>query len=152
MTELELELRARELIGETIEEVHYQQLPWRSAAVDLIDIAIHLRMQSGARFRVGWGDEFGLHHGNGITIAPIRRIDNDAGPLHRVEWPVATITGAAIRWQSVDDALRDNFRVLVAVCGDYLRRRDYPHALDLDLGNRRVVVACDFTNRLRVSM
>jgi len=133
--ELDLELRAREVAGETIAEVCYQQLGWSSTEVsrDSVELAVHLHMRSGRRFRVGWADEFGLHHGPGITVSEVRRIDRDAGPTHPIDWPARTIRSAMIHWRSVRDALRGSLSTMVAIGGDHLRRLDYPQTLQLDL-------------------
>jgi hypothetical protein len=160
--ELALELRAHELVGETIAEVAYQQLRWRDdAPPHSVELAVHLHMRSGRRFRVGWGDELGLHHGHGITVAEVRRIDRDAGPLRYVDWPAATrIRAASIHWHSVFDALRRSFSVLVGIGGDYPRRADYPQTLQLDFADatqafitaarREGAAARGFTNHLLV--
>ena len=135
MTELELELRARQLVGETIEDVQYQQLPWteRTAIGEAPHGVEHLRMASGRRFRIGWADELRLHHGHHVTLSELRVIDRDAGPLERAEWPRRTIRGASIVWRDVCDALRGSFRTMVGIGGDHLRRLDYPQTLQLDL-------------------
>jgi hypothetical protein len=138
MNELELELRARQLVGETIEEVHYQQLPWTARAAigdgsHGVELAVHLRMASGRRFRIGWADELGLHHGHHITVTELRVVDRDAGPLERIDWPRRTIRAATIEWRDVREALRGSLRTMVGIGGDYLRRLDYPQTLQLDL-------------------
>jgi hypothetical protein len=132
--ELDLELRARELAGETIADVCYQQLRWSDdVPPHAVELAVHLHMRSGRRYRVGWGDEFGLHHGHGITVAEVRRIDRDAGPAQPIDWPARTIRAATIHWRSVREALRGSLSIMVGIGGDHLRRLDYPQTLQLDL-------------------
>jgi hypothetical protein len=132
--ELDLELRARELAGETIADVCYQQLRWSDdVRPHSVELAVHLHMRSGRRFRVGWADEFGLHHGHGVTVSEVRRIDRDAGPVQPGEWPSRRIRSASIHWRSVRDALRGGFSTMVAIGGDHLRRLDYPQTLQIDL-------------------
>ena len=58
-----------------------------------------MEMASGRRFRFGFADELGLHHGFGITVHEVRVIDKDAGPLSDVtdSWPTfRPITGASV--------------------------------------------------------
>lgn len=135
--ELDLELRARELVGETIADVCYQQLRWSDeVSRESVELAVHLHMRSGRRFRVGWADELGTHHGHGVTVSEVRRIDRDAGPIQPIEWPSGagrTIRAAIIHWRSVRDALRGSLSTMVAIGGDHLRRLDYPQTLQLDL-------------------
>lgn len=132
--ELDLELRARELAGETIAAVHYQQLRWSDdVAPHAVELAVHLHMRSGRRFRIGWADELGVHHGHGVTVAEVRRIDRDAGPVAPATWPLRTIRAASIHWRSVRDALRGSFQTMVAIGGDHLRRLDYPQTVELVL-------------------
>jgi hypothetical protein len=134
--ELDLELRARELVGETIADVGYQQLRWSAdGSLESVELAVHLHMRSGRRFRIGWADELGTHHGHGVTVAEVRRIDRDAGPVQSVEWPRRTIRAATIHWRSVRDALRGSLSTMVAIGGDHLRRVDYPQTLQLDLAD-----------------
>jgi len=135
--ELDLELRARELVGETIADVCYQQLRWSDeVSRESVELAVHLHMRSGRRFRVGWADELGTHHGHGVTVSEVRRIDRDAGPTQPIEWPAKRIRAATIHWRSVRDALRGSLSTMVAIGGDHLRRLDYPQTLQLDLGDR----------------
>ncbi|HEU0036181.1 MAG TPA: hypothetical protein VFQ53_36460 [Kofleriaceae bacterium] len=143
-SELALELRARALVGETIADVAYQHLRWRDGARgahDDVELAVQLRMASQRRFRIGWADEFGLHHGHGITVSEVRRVDRDAGPLEPAAWPRARIRAATIHWKSIDDALRNSLSIMVAIGGDHLRRADYPQTLQLDLDDGSQVFA-----------
>ncbi|MGD0860927.1 MAG: hypothetical protein ABR912_16660 [Terracidiphilus sp.] len=65
-------------------------------------------------------------------------IDRDLGPVEEVTmlpaWAGLTglrIQTAMIQWRAVSEALRSSFIGLVAVHGDWVRRPDYPQALEL---------------------
>jgi hypothetical protein len=97
-------------------------------------------MDSGLRVRAGWGDEFGLRHGQGITLAEARVIDHDAGPVVDVsdgeEWRTlagSRIVSSSIHWQGIDDAIRGNLFAGIAIHADHFTRYDYPQSLELVL-------------------
>jgi hypothetical protein len=155
MDELDLEKAARAFEGETLARVFYQSTgcggssAWAGAGPHSVPLAVYLEMRSGQRFRVYWADQFNLHHGHGIAIARAPVMDRDLGPVEEttplptwVEFIGARIKSAIIQWRNVSDALRSSFRGLVAVHGDWVRRRDYPLALELGFENdARVSIA-----------
>lgn len=161
-TELDLELRVRQLEGETIARVHYQQLRWSApgaweATPHSVELAVFVECESGRRFRFGWADELGLHHGHGIALSEVRVLDRDAGPLTEVTWPRRRITGASVLWRNIYDSMRGGF--LVGIGGDHLRRQDYPQSIQLDLDGEPIFVSAarltdegaqGFTNHLLV--
>jgi hypothetical protein len=162
-SELDLELRVRQLEGETLARVHYQQLRWSAPAMPhspphSVELAVLVECQSGRKFRFGWADELGLHHGHGITLSEVRVFDRDAGPLTEVTWPRTRIGAASVLWRNIDDSMRGGF--LVGIGADYLRRQDYPQSIQLDLdGGGQIFVSAarltedgaqGFTNHLLV--
>src|SRR5262245_50952843 len=91
MTELELEQRARKLAGERLARVLYQRPArsdaddaWRGPAPHSVGLAVYLECKSKRRVRVGWGDDFGLRHGQGVTLSEVKTIDRDAGEVEDV--------------------------------------------------------------------
>jgi hypothetical protein len=137
-SELDLELRVRQLEGETLSRIHYQQLRWSAPAAlhsppHPVELAVFVECESGRKLRFGWADELGLHHGHGISLSEVRVIDRDAGPLTEVVWPRRRIVAASVLWRNIYDSLRGSFSGLVGVGGDHLRRQDYPQSIQLDL-------------------
>ena len=166
-SELDLALRVRQLEGEIIERAHYQQLRWSAPAnppphspVHSVELAVLVECESGRRFRFGWADELGLHHGHGISFAEVRVFDRDAGPLTEVAWPRRRVIGASVLWRNIYDSLRGSFSGLVGIGGDHLRRQDYPQSIQLDLdGGEQIFVSAarltedgarGFTNHLLI--
>jgi hypothetical protein len=163
-TEVDLELRVRQLEGETLARVHYQQLrwsaPWSPSPIHSVELAVHVECESRRKFRFGWADELGLHHGHGISLSEVRVFDRDAGPSTEIEWPKRRITSASVLWRNVYDSLRGNFPGLIGIGGDHLRRQDYPQSIQLDLdGGGQIFVSAarlaedgaqGFTNHLLV--
>lgn len=146
MTELELERRVRKLAGETLQRVLYQHPPreepredeHREGGPHSVGLAVFVECESGVRFRIGWGDDFGLHHGWGVTIGETRVIDRDAGVLEDVSGHAAwrtligsRITSAAVQWQSIRDAIRGNLFTSIAIGADHFTRRDFPQTIEL---------------------
>jgi hypothetical protein len=146
--EAELELRARSLEGETIERVVYQRAERLDEKEHAVLHCVFLELASKVRIAIGTDDAFGSHHGFGISLREKRVIDRAFGeivdvtdsPLWRAH-ASQTITRARIAWGDVRASLRQSFAIGVAIHSDWLRRPDYPAALELDTSAGRVTIA-----------
>jgi len=145
--EAELELRARGLEGATIERVLYQ----RAERVDDREHAVlhGVFLELGdRRVEIGTDDAFGAHHGFGVSLREKKLIDRAFGEIADVTdapaWKAhagKSITRARIAWGDVRASLRQSFAIGVAIHSDWLRRPDYPAALELDTAGGRVTFA-----------
>lgn len=146
MSELDLEKRARRLVGQSLSKVLYQQAGWSGPdwrvpghpGLHTVDLAVYLETGSGELHRIGWADEFGLHHGFGVTTKPVKVPDRDRGVMADLSDDAAwrmlldrPIQAARIHWESVREALRNSLSIGVSICADHLRRLDYPQSLEL---------------------
>jgi hypothetical protein len=159
--ETEMELIARRLEGETLARVHYVDA-WPGVdrtsgdhGDDTVGIAVCLALASGRVLEVRWADELGLRHGFGIGLRELRVPDGDRGRLEDVtpRWGALVgtpITRATVQWGLVRNDLRSTFQIGLAICADHLTRADYPRALELTFGVRRVAIDCMFTSSLVV--
>jgi hypothetical protein len=142
--ERELEQRARSLEGEVLSRVQYQRAERTVGAEHAVLHLVFLDFESGRRVAVGCGDAFGAHHGFGVTMREQRVIDHAFGEVVVAPSPQwrpllgQTITAGRIRWGDVRQDLRSSFAIGVAIHSDHLRRRDYPGALELEVGPARV--------------
>jgi hypothetical protein len=146
--EAELELRARSIEGETIERVVYQRAERLDEKEHAALHCVFLELASKTRIAIGTDDAFGSHHGYGISLREKKVIDRAFGEIVDVTdsslWrPHAnqTITRARIAWGDVRSSLRQSFAIGVAIHSDWLRRPDYPAALELDTRAGRVTLA-----------
>jgi len=145
--EAELELRARGLEGAVIERVLYQ----RSERLDEKEHAVlHcVFLELGQRrVEIGTDDAFGSHHGFGVSVRERRVIDRAFGDIVDVTdtpaWaPHArkAITRSRVAWGDVRSSLRQSFAIGVAIHSDWLRRPDYPAAIEIDTEAGRVTFA-----------
>ena len=145
--ETELELRARGLEGATIERVLYQRAERTDEKEHAVLHAVFLELGS-RRMEIGTDDAFGAHHGFGVSLRERRLIDPAFGEIVDVTGAPAwaphagkTITRARVAWGDVRSSLRPSFAIGVAIHSDWLRRRDYPAALELDTSAGRVTFA-----------
>ena len=145
--EAELELRARGLEGAMIERVLYQRSERIDEREHAVLHAVFLELD-GRRMEIGTDDAFGAHHGFGVSLREKRVIDRAFGEIVDVTdtpaWaPHArkAITRARIAWGDVRSCLRQSFAIGVAIHSDWLRRPDYPAALEIDTPAGRVTFA-----------
>jgi len=146
MSELDLEKRARQLVGQSLSAVHYQKAGWAEPTWEIashpdlhtVDLSVTLETAKGDRHWISWADEFNLHHGFGVTLKPIKVVDRDRGMITEMtgdpHWQNLLgqpITAALIHWERIREALRISLSLGVSICADYLRRLDYPQALEL---------------------
>ncbi len=122
---------------------------------DRVGLAMFLELATDRIVCVRWSDDFGLRHGFGVTLSDVALIDGDQGRLDDVtpRWIGAIgrpITRASIRWRSIEEDLRGTFKIGIAIHADHLSRRDYPAALELDVGDRRISIETGFQNHLIV--
>jgi len=146
--EAELELRARSIEGETIERVIYQHAERLDEKEHAVLHCVFLELASGVRIAIGTDDAFGSHHGYGISVREKRVIDRAFGEIVDVTdspmWKAharQTISRARIAWGDVRSSLRQSFAIGVAIHSDWLRRPDYPAALELGTPKGRVTIA-----------
>lgn len=166
--EVDLERRARGLEGQTLARVWYHQSSDHAYAGDgwhSVDTAVLLETESGQRFAIAWADEFGLHHGFGISIKPTPSLKRDDGFLQDVTADPAwrpfigcPLGASRIIWCNVIENMR---AALVPFCGiGHITRIDYPQALEITCGPAQLVfsatkmredgTAIPFTNHLTV--
>ncbi len=143
--EAELELRARGLEGATIERVLYQ----RAERVDEKEHAVlhcaFLELENGRRIEIGTDDAFGSHHGFGVSLRERRVIDRAFGEIVDVtDAPAWTphvrkaISRSRVAWGDVRSSLRGTLSIGVSIHADWLRRADYPAAIEIDTTAGRV--------------
>jgi len=160
--ETELELAARRLEGARLRRVVYLD-PFDSSdramrvhpGGERVGLAIFLALAGGRIVEVRWSDDLGLRHGFGVALRDVILIDGDRGRLDDVtpSWADSIgvpIARAAIRWRPIEDDLRSTFKIGVAIHADHLSRSDYPAALELDIGDRRISIETEFANHLIV--
>jgi hypothetical protein len=137
--EAELELRARSLEGATIERVLYQRAErWDDANEHAVLHAVFLEL-GARRMEIGTDDAFGTHHGFGISVRERRVIDRAFGEVVDVTASTAwkphvgkEITRTRVGWGDVRSSLRTSLAIGVGIHADWLRRADYPAALEID--------------------
>ncbi len=152
MTELELERDARRLERRTLTRVLYQ----RARAIDAIragaaEHAIEHRVVlefGDSRIAIDYDGALATRHGFGIALRQINVVDPAYGAIEDVSatprWrgmidhEVAT---SRIVWDDVRARLRGTFAISVAIHADYLTRRDFPSALELEVGGTQVLIA-----------
>ena len=146
--EAELELRARSLEGATIERVLYQRAERIDEKEHAVLHAVFLELAGDRRIEIGTDDAFGAHHGFGVSLREKRVIDGAFGEVVDVTESTAwtpharqTITRARVAWGDVRSSLRQSFAIGVAIHSDWLRRPDYPAALEIDTTAGRVTFA-----------
>jgi hypothetical protein len=142
--EIAFERRVRRLEGQTLARVFYQQgdtpgetpAAWGGRGPHPVGAAMHWQTAEGKRFRFAWADEFGLHHGFGVTVKEASDIGHHQGPCieltHGPVWRAycgRRIESANVIWRPISSALRPSFQVMVAVCGDHITRADFPQTL-----------------------
>jgi len=157
VTEIDLEKRARSIENTIIVKVWYQQLEdgvksYSNNGFHSIDTAVYLKTENNRTFKIFWADEFGLHHGFGISIREIRVMDKEEGVFvevtHDKDWQGVIgkkITSAQVHWQDVIENMRDR---LVPMLGmGYITRNDYPQTIELkfDTGEQVFVSAIKIT-------
>jgi hypothetical protein len=142
VTEIELEKRARSIENTTILKIWYQQMEDGTQSHNCVDYhsvetAIYLQAENKKIFRISWADEFGLHHGFGISIREIRMIDKSEGLFTEVtndkDWKGMVgikIESVQIHWQNVIENMRSG---LVPMLGmGFITRRDYPQTIEIN--------------------
>jgi hypothetical protein len=144
--EAELELRARALEGLAIARVLYQ----RAESIDETEHAVlhvvYLELATASKLvEVGTDDAFAAHHGFGISLRERAVIDRAFGDVtvatNTNAWRAhknRAISRARILWGDVHASLRSSFAIGVAIHSDWLRRADYPAALELETDAGRV--------------
>jgi hypothetical protein len=145
----ELELRARQLEGQKLVGVVYQRgSAAGESAEHAVEHCVFLDFESGLRVAVGYDDAFGAHHGFGISVREKKVIDRAFGEVTTVTDSTAwkphigkTITISRIHWGNVHDDLRSSFAIGVAIHADYLRRADYPAALEIETEAGRITIS-----------
>ncbi len=137
--EAELELRARRLEGETLARVSYQRAERVDEREHAVLHAAFLELGSGARVAIGTDDAFGSHHGFGISIAHKSIVDRAFGEVTDVSDAPAwkphiglVIRRTRVLWGDVRESLRSSLSIGVSIHADWLRRADYPAALEID--------------------
>ena len=145
--EAELELRARSLEGAIIERVLYQRAERVDEKEHAVLHAVFLEFGE-RRIEIGTDDAFGSHHGFGVAVRERKVIDRAFGEIVDVTgapaWTPHTgqaITRARIAWGDVRSSLRQSFAIGVAIHSDWLRRPDYPAAIEIDTAAGRVTFA-----------
>ena len=145
--EAELDVLARGLEGRTIERVLYQRSERLDATEHAVLHCVFLEL-GGRRIEIGTDDAFGAHHGFGVSLRERKVIDRAFGEIVDVTdapaWaPHArqAITRGRIAWGDVRSSLRQSFAIGVAIHSDWLRRPDYPAALEIDTVAGRVTLA-----------
>jgi hypothetical protein len=145
--EAELELRARGLEGQAIDRVLYQHAERLDEREHAVVHCVYLEL-GARRVEIGTDDAFGSHHGFGVSLRDKRVIDRAFGEIVDVTDAPAwrshakmTITRARIAWGDVRSSLRQSFAIGVAIHSDWLRRPDYPAALEIDTAGGRVTFA-----------
>ena len=145
--EAELELRARGLEGAVIERVLYQRAERLDEREHAVLHAVFLELGE-RRIEIGTDDAFGSHHGFGVSLRERRVIDRAFGEIVDVTdtpaWaPHArkAITRSRVAWGDVRSSLRQSFAIGVAIHSDWLRRPDYPAAIEIDTEAGRVTFA-----------
>lgn len=145
--EAELDVRARGLEGAVIERVLYQRSERLDATEHAVLHCVFLELGE-RRIEIGTDDAFGSHHGFGVSLRNRRVIDRAFGEIVDVTdapaWkPHArkAITRSRIAWGDVRSSLRQSFAIGVAIHSDWLRRPDYPAALEIDTTAGRVTFA-----------
>ncbi|HEX4517929.1 MAG TPA: hypothetical protein VH054_30525 [Polyangiaceae bacterium] len=145
--EAELELRARGLEGRAIERVLYQRAERLDDAEHAVLHCVFLEL-GDRRFEIGTDDAFGSHHGYGVSLRERRVIDRAFGEIVDVTDAPAwaphvrkAITRSRVAWGDVRSSLRQSFAIGVAIHSDYLRRPDYPAAIEIDTTAGRVTFA-----------
>jgi hypothetical protein len=145
--EAELELRARCLEGATIERVLYQRSERLDEKEHAVLHAVFLELRE-RRIEIGTDDAFGAHHGFGISLRERRVVDRAFGEIVDVtDTPAWTpharqaITRSRVVWGDVRSSLRQSFAIGVAIHSDWLRRPDYPAAIEIDTAAGRVTFA-----------
>lgn len=151
--ELELEQRAIRLEGETLVRVCYQRPRLldgirAGAALHPIEHRLVFDFASGTKVAIDYSNELSTRHGFGVSLRELRVVDPAYGPIEDVgdtpRWaPLVgrAIARARIVWDDVRDRLRGTFAIGVAIHSDYLTRRDFPSALELAIGDTRVLIA-----------
>lgn len=144
----ELELRARGLEGRAIERVLYQRAERLDAAEHAVLHCVFLELEGGRRSEIGTDDAFGSHHGHGVSLRERRVIDRAFGEIVDVTDTPAwaphvrkAITRSRVAWGDVRSSLRQSFAIGVSIHADYLRRPDYPAAIEIDTTAGRVTFA-----------
>lgn len=145
--EAELDVRARGLEGAIIERVLYQRSERLDATEHAVLHCVFLELGE-RRIEIGTDDAFGSHHGFGVSLRERRVIDRAFGEIVDVTGTSAwkphagkAITRARIAWGDVRSSLRQSFAIGVAIHSDWLRRPDYPAALEIDTAAGRVTFA-----------
>ena len=145
--EADLELRARSLEGAKIERILYQRSERLDEKEHAVLHAVFLELGQ-RRIEIGTDDAFGAHHGFGVSLRDKRVVDRAFGETVDVTdtpaWtPHAgqTITRARVAWGDVRSSLRQSFAIGVAIHSDWLRRPDYPAAIEIDTAAGRVTFA-----------
>ena len=145
--ESELELRARSLEGATIGRVVYQRAERVDDREHAVLHAVFLEL-GPRRVEIGTDDAFGSHHGFGVALRDKRVVDRAFGDVLDVtETPAwkphvgQTITGARVAWGDVRSSLRGTLAIGVAIHADWLRRPDYPAAIEIVTPGGRVTFA-----------
>ena len=137
--EAELELRARSLEGATVERVLYQRSERLDDREHAVLHAAFLELAGGRRMEIGTDDALGSHHGFGLSVRERRVIDRAFGELLDVTDTPAwhphvskAITRSRLAWGDVRSSLRTSLAIGVGIHADWLRRADYPAALEID--------------------
>jgi hypothetical protein len=145
--EAELELRVRGVEGASITRVLYQRAERIEDKEHAVLHAVFLEL-GDRRMEIGTDDAFGAHHGFGVSLRERRVIDRAFGEVVDVTdapaWmPHArkAITRARVVWGDVRSSLRQSFAIGVAIHSDWLRRPDYPAAIEIDTEAGRVTFA-----------
>lgn len=146
--EAELELRTRGLEGAEIERVLYQRAERIDEKEHAVLHCVFLELAGDRRVEIGTDDAFGSHHGFGVSLRERRVIDRAFGEIVDVTnspaWaPHArkAITRSRVAWGDVRSSLRQSFAIGVAIHSDWLRRPDYPAAIEIDTVAGRVIFA-----------
>ena len=145
--ESDLELRARALEGATIERVVYQRAERLDEREHAVVHAAFLEL-GAIRVEIGTDDAFGSHHGFGVSLREKRVIDRAFGEIVDVTDTPAwaphrgkPITRSRVAWGDVRSSLRTSLAIGVGIHADWLRRADYPAAIEIDTDAGRVTFA-----------